>query len=188
MQSVSLLVHLFFLLPYVLWAQSDLNNEVQEARFSCANDGYLFLKRTEGIWQVKTKDRTSPGNYEANSGKAVIGPSIEGCGVAISFRGTYKNKPYAREMNIMALDSINMQMVSVDSEHGSYSLLEGAIIDSKTMELYWYRDHNKKRVQSKYVMLLLDKEAFEFSSYLSTDYGERWALTHERFYSRKYKE
>ncbi len=75
-------------------------------------------------------------------------------------------------------------MVAMDSEHGSFLTYDGSLSEGE-ITLYWYRDQEKKRLQSKYVMTIADSSQFEFSSYLSTDYGENWALTHQRVYSRK---
>lgn len=151
--------------------------------FPCANAGYPYLKQLIGHWDVKTRDRTSPGIYHDNSGKAIITPGIEGCGIVISYRGTYKNKAYAREVSLIGLDSSQFQMVALDSEHGSFSFLEGSLEDDQLV-LYWYRNKQVRRLISKYVMTFLDDDQFEFSSFLSTDHGENWALTHQRIYSR----
>ncbi|MEQ9405121.1 MAG: WD40 repeat domain-containing protein [Cyclobacteriaceae bacterium] len=152
--------------------------------YTCNNTSYAFLRQTLGSWKVKTKDRLSPGEYEENTGKAIISPAIEGCGISISYEGTYRNKPYARSVGIVGKDSVSIQMVALDSEHGSYSVLEGSIVNDQLV-VYWFRDKEKKRLQSKYIMTFANKDAFEFSSYLSQDYGETWALTHERKYSRE---
>ena len=106
-------------------------NLTPEYKFTCQNTNYAFLKKTIGIWEVKTKDRTSPGHYEKNSGMANITDAIQGCGISISYRGTFKDKPYAREVIITGKDSNKVQMVAMDSEHGSFSTLEGKIIDDK---------------------------------------------------------
>ena len=46
-----------------------------------------------------------------------------------------------------------------------------------------------KRLQSKYILAIKTDNEFEFSSYLSTDYGNNWALTHERkYYKINHKE
>ncbi len=155
----------------------------QEA-FTCANEGYAFIHGVTGQWEVQTKDRTSPGEYQNNSGKAIISPGISGCSISISYRGTYRDKAYAREVNLIALDSAHYQMVAMDSEHGSYSTLEGTI-ENGSLVLYWFRNKEVGKLRSKYVMSQENANAFEFSSYLSTDFGETWALTHQRKYFRK---
>ncbi|WP_353778367.1 alpha/beta hydrolase [Winogradskyella sp. 3972H.M.0a.05] len=160
-----------------LIAQS--NNE----KYTCENSANTFLEKTLGNWRVITKDRTSPGVYESNYGTSTITQSIEGCGIKESYRGTYRNKVYAREVVITGSDSSRVQMSALDSEHGSFSILNGTVEDSK-MTLYWYRDIQKKRLQSKYKLEFKDESTFEFSSFLSTDYGENWALTHQRIYHK----
>lgn len=162
----------------------DLGAFTGKVDYTCANESYDYLSRTIGTWDVQTKDRTSLGEYENNIGVATIEPLIEGCGITISYRGTYKSKPYAREVSIIGKDTSTIQMVALDSEHGSYSELNGSIAD-EVMELVWYRNEEVGRVRSKYVMTFTDKDAFEFSSFLSTDYAETWALTHQRLYKRK---
>ncbi len=162
------------------WDMSNLKLD----NFTCSNSNYSFLERLSGTWNVATKDRTSPGVYEDNSGVCTIEPAIEGCGISISYRGIYKGKSYARESILTFKDSTAVQMVAMDSEHGSFSTYDGELANGK-IELYWFRDKEKKRMQSKYVMAISDADSFEFSSYLSTDYGENWALTHQRMYKRK---
>ncbi|MEP5612180.1 MAG: WD40 repeat domain-containing protein [Cyclobacteriaceae bacterium] len=161
----------------------DLTSVISD-RYSCENQNYNFLKRILGEWTVATKDRTSPGIYEDNKGQARITPSISGCGISISYAGRYNGKPYARSVGIVGQDSTFVQMVTLDSEHSSYSTLDGTI-ENGQLVVTWFRDKEKKRVQSRYIMSIIDEDAFEFSSYLSTDYGENWALTHERKYTRK---
>ncbi|WP_298759369.1 alpha/beta hydrolase [uncultured Psychroserpens sp.] len=155
----------------------------QQEQFTCKNESFNFLKSTKGQWFVTTKDRTLPGNYENNHGTAIITNSIEGCGIKESYRGTYRNKPYGREVVITGLDSTHVQMIALDSEHGSFSTLEGAI-KNDTLTTYWYRNKTVKRLQSKYIMSVNSANRFEFSSYLSTDYGKQWALTHQRIYHK----
>ena len=161
------------------WDLSDL----QLDSYSCANSNYSFLKQLSGIWTVSTKDRTAPDVYEDNTGVSTIEPAIGGCGISLSYRGTYKEKPYARE-SIITLKDSTVQMVAMDSEHGSFSTYDGSLLDGE-INLYWFRDKEKKRLQSKYVLKIIDDNGFEFSSFLSTDYGENWALTHQRIYTRK---
>lgn len=155
----------------------------QQPGFSCANEGNALLSKLTGTWNVVTKDRTSPGDYETNTGRSVITPAIEGCGIRESFRGTFKGKQYAREVNIMTKTPLTVEMTAADSEHGTFSLYKGTINGDK-MTVFWYRDEKVKRLQSKYILTVSDERHFEFSSYLSTDHGATWALTHERNYSR----
>ncbi len=165
---------------FKVWDLTDL----QLADYSCTNPNYKILNSLIGTWQVTTRDRTSPGIYEDNTGEANIEKAIDGCGVFISFRGRYRNKPYARAAIVACLDSTQIQMVAMDSEHGGFSTYDGSI-DKDEIILYWYRDKERRRLQSKYVMTINDTNNFEFSSYLSTDFGETWALTHGRLYRRK---
>ena len=170
---------------FVLLLMSDITKlNAQESDFTCKNRANEFLEKLIGTWEVNTKDRTSPGSYETNSGISVITSSIEGCGIKESFRGTFRGKPYGREVMIIGNDTSSIEMVALDSEHNSFSLLSGNIVES-TLIVYWYRDPENKKLQSKYILTSENPEQFEFSSYLSTDYGDTWALTHERKYSRK---
>ena len=155
----------------------------QDTEFTCKNDAYTYLKNTIGTWKVSTTDRTSPGNYEKNDGISTITNLIDNCGIKESFRGTYLNKPYAREVFITGIDSVNVQMIALDSEHGSFSNLEGQV-KNDTLTTYWFRNKKVKKLQSKYVLVFNDKNNFEFSSFLSKDYGKNWALTHKRIYRK----
>lgn len=160
-----------------------MSSSAQDGNYSCQNSTYQYLKKVIGIWKVNTKDRTSPGNYETNIGESKITDLIVGCGIKESFRGTYKNKDYARESMIIGKDSNGVQMSILDSEHNSFSILNGEIEEGKII-VYWYRNEDVRKLQSKYVLTIMDNNKFEFSSYLSTDHGKSWALTHERIYSR----
>ncbi len=155
----------------------------QEYNFTCENDAYKYLENILGHWYVETKDRTSPNVYESNSGMSIISNSIEGCGIKESYRGMYRGREYAREVTIAGMDSLQVQMATLDSEHGGFSIHNGSIVN-ETMTTYWYRNEDVKKLQSKYIMTQEDEDSFEFSSYLSTDYGNTWALTHGRKYSR----
>ena len=159
------------------------NSIAQEKIYTCENSAYAHLKKIIGTWNVNTTDRISPGNYETNEGTSKVSDLIIGCGIKESFRGTYKNKEYAREIMIAGKDSIGIQMSILDSEHNSFSILDGEIKDDK-IEVYWFRNKEVKRLQSKYVLKVESDEKFEFSSFLSTDHGENWALTHKRIYTR----
>lgn len=161
-----------------------INSIAQGKTYSCENSSYQHLKKVIGIWNVDTKDRISLGEYETNSGTSKITDLIIGCGIKESFRGTYKNKAYARELMITGQDSLGIQMSILDSEHNSFSILNGEIIGDKIV-VYWFRNKDVKKLQSKYILTIVNNEKFEFSSYLSTDYGENWALTHERIYTKK---
>lgn len=151
--------------------------------FSCKNGNYEFLAPAIGDWEVATKDRIAVGEYEENIGTATVRNAIEGCGISISFRGTYKGNPYARE-SIITGHNNGVQMVAMDSEHGKFSTYDGTINDQK-LEMKWYRNKEVGKLQSKYVLQFENEDAFTFSSFLSTDYGESWALTHERIFKRK---
>ncbi len=161
-----------------------VNAECQKIEYTCANMNYDYLAQALGEWNVQTKDRLRPGDYEDNAGYAIIKPLIQGCGITISYRGTYKSKAYAREVSILGQDSTSIQMVALDSEHGGYSMLNGNITD-EILEVVWYRNKEVGRLRSKYVMTFQDKDRFEFSSFLTTDYAQTWALTHQRIYTRK---
>ncbi|GGI57602.1 hypothetical protein GCM10011444_19110 [Winogradskyella haliclonae] len=160
-----------------------ITSNAQEESYTCQNPLYNYLSTIIGDWEVKTKDRTSPGVYENNKGNSKITNLIEGCGIKESYRGSYKSRKYAREVMIVGQDSISVQMSALDSEHGSFSILNGKIENDKLV-IYWFRNIDVKKLQSKYILSIENKDKFEFSSYLSTDYGKNWALTHKRIYSR----
>lgn len=157
---------------------------IHAQEFTCRNSNYDFLKRAIGSWSTQTRDRVAVGEYEANEGAATIESSIQGCSIQISFSGTFRGKPYARETIIAGLDSVRIQMVSMDSEHGGFLTYEGQI-KNETLEVKWFRNKEKGKLQSKYIMHFKSDQAFNFSSFLSTDYGKTWDLTHERIFSRK---
>lgn len=156
----------------------------QGQSYSCSNRNASFLEGAIGEWQVATKDRIAVGKYEENNGTARISPSIEGCGISISFRGTYKEKPYAREAIVTGFDSTRIQMVSMDSEHGGFLTYDGQL-DSDTLKVTWYRNKENGKLLSMYKLYFIDANEFYFSSFLSTDYGKTWALTHQRLFERK---
>lgn len=180
MQKCYLVIVTFITLSFTVSAQESPSNSTF---YTCANKGYDFLAQVLGHWKVQTKDRTSPGIYEENMGNSIVEPTIEGCGVSIRYQGIYRNKPYAFDLALVAKDSANVQMVRLDSEHGSYSISEGTI-SNNMMEVYWYRNKEIGKLISKHVMTIQSLDVFEFSSFLSTDYGKSWALTHERKYMR----
>lgn len=170
----------FATLLLVIWSQTIFGQDT----FTCTNQGYTLLNGVIGHWKVQTKDRTAPGVYQKNSGNAIISAGIPGCSISISYRGKYRDKAYAREVNLIALDSIHYQMVAMDSEHGTYSFLEGAM-DNDQLILHWFRNKAIGKLRSKYELTVTNANTFEFSSYLSTDFGENWALTHQRIYRRE---
>ena len=69
------------------------------------NEAFLFMEVLLGKWKVETKDRTAPDAYEMNNGHAEMTLLIDGCRIRESFRGTYKNGDYAREVSILGIDS-----------------------------------------------------------------------------------
>ena len=160
------------------------NSFAQEGIYSCENSAYNYLEKIVGTWDVKTKDRISPGIYETNSGISNITTLINGCSIKESFRGTYKNKNYAREVLITGRDSTEIQMSVLDSEHNKFSILNGNLENDQVI-VYWFSNEEQKKLQSKYILTIFTPYKFEFSSYLSTDYGKNWALTHQRIYTKK---
>lgn len=165
----------FFFLSLLLIAQTN--------EFTCQSPGGEWLSQLVGSWEVTTKDRTSPGNYQSNAGRSLITPLIDGCGIKESFRGTFRDNNYGREVSIFAVDSVTVAMTALDSEHGSFSNFEGTI-DGNQMTVLWYRNKEVGRLRSKYMLTIENSDSFEFSSFLSTDHGETWALTHERKYQK----
>lgn len=168
------------ILLLILILPSPLINLAQT--YSCANENYKFLKKALGEWEVQTRDRVAVGEYENNEGMATVVPSIEGCGISISFRGIYKGKDYSRIATITGLDSTRVQMVAMDSEHGGFSTYEGQIEDEQ-LEVKWFREKEVGRLETKYLLSFINESEFEFSSYLSND-GETWALTHQRNFKK----
>lgn len=156
----------------------------QGQSYSCANSNTGFLERALGEWKVATKDRIAVDEYEENNGTAIVSRSIEGCGISISFRGTYKKKPYAREAIITGLDSVRIQMVSMDSEHGGFLTYDGQLVND-TLKVTWYRNKEKGKLISMHKLYFIDTNVFDFSSFLSTDYGKTWALTHQRLFEKE---
>ena len=84
---------------------------------------------------------------------------------------------------ITGYDTVHVEIVALDSEHGT-SLTYDGIFDDDQIVVHWFRDPEVRRLQSRYVLKKIDQDRFELSSYLSTDYGDNWALTHQRIYSR----
>ncbi len=167
-------------LLFILVLFSPLINLAQS--YSCANKNYEFLKKAVGEWEVQSQDRVAVGAYENNEGTATIIPSIKGCGISISLKGTFKGNDYSRIATITGLDSTRVQMVSMDSEHGGFLTYDGQINNDK-LEVLWYREKKVGRLKSKYILSYTNENEFEFSSYLSND-GATWALTHQRNFKR----
>lgn len=149
----------------------------------CGENINSYWTMFSGTWDVETKDRLSPGVYETNSGQSSINLNMNGCGIQESYEGIYRDKIYKREVMITSRDSTHLGMISFDSEHADIQYFTGEIEHHETT-LIWYRDRNVKRLQSKYILNRHSNNEFEFSSFLSTDHGETWALTHERKYQR----
>lgn len=150
----------------------------------CQRAGSEFFTQLLGEWRVEAKDRLAPGDYEENSGRAVISWGIEGCSLQESYLGTFKQHPYAVKYETYLSDSLQTQRTFFDSEHSNLMFFQG-IIEGDTMSSLWLRDLEKKRMQVKNELKLLDKNSFQNTTYLSTDYGQTWQLTHAWQYTRK---
>ncbi|MFV1883877.1 MAG: hypothetical protein ACMZ7B_05290 [Balneola sp.] len=156
---------------------------IQELVAYCDTETSNYLGSLEGTWQVETRDRITPGEYEQNKGVSRITGVLKGCGIQESYSGTFRAKEYEREVLFVTNDSSHVKVMAIDSEHGSFSSYKG-LVKNEILTVIWYRDEKVKRLQSKYVLTKQSENDFEFSSFLSTDYGETWALTHERKYRR----
>ena len=71
----------------------------------------------------------------------------------------------------------------LDSQHGGFMLLKGEI-NKNSLNALWVRDPANPKMQVKHEMKFEEKDKLKFSTFLSTDYGENWALTHEWDYLR----
>ncbi|MEO1052743.1 MAG: DUF1579 family protein [Bacteroidota bacterium] len=155
----------------------------QNPDYPCQSQSGDFLTQLVGNWTVETKDRTSPGQYETNKGHAIIAATIAGCGIQETYKGSYKGNQYARFASINTKSDNEMEMTATDSEHAGSMHFKGELSNGQ-ISLLWYRDESIKKMQSKYVLEIKNDREFEFSSFLSTDYGKTWALTHERKYTK----
>lgn len=160
-----------------------LNGFAQPPKYSCQHPGNKVLAKLIGTWKVSTKDRTSPGNYEHNSGVSVISSGLNGCSIQESYKGVFKENFYAVEASMFMKDSLQLQRVYYDSEHSNVMVFDGDI-EVDGFELYWVRDPAKKKMQVRFNLVILNSDEFEWSTSLSTDYGETWQLTHRWQYSR----
>lgn len=152
--------------------------------YPCTKAGSSFLADLSGVWQVSAKDRTSPGNYEENTGVSTISWAVKGCSIQEVYEGTFKGRSYAVNYTTYLTDSLTMSRTFYDSEHGGLMKFEGTV-EGKKAEFMWYRDASKKRMQVKNGVIWKDENSFETISQLSTDNGETWQLTHHWVYSRK---
>lgn len=169
------------LLPLLLVLS--LNGFSQSINYPCQYTGNQMLTKLIGTWKVETKDRISPGNYENNAGVSVISTGINGCSVEESYKGIFKEKHYAVEATMYMKHSMQIQRVYYDSEHSNVMVLDG-VIDEKGFELNWTRDPNEKKMQVKFRLDFTATDTFEWTTQLSTDYGDTWQMTHHWRYSR----
>lgn len=155
----------------------------QPVSYLCQSAGYEFFSNLVGTWQVVAKDRTSPGNYESNNGIAVISSGIQGCSINESYQGTFKGKAYAISATLLLTDSMKVQRSYFDSEHANIMLFDGEIV-SDGIRLFWYRNKSNPKMQVRYDLVWSNKDAFEWTTHLSTDFGDSWQLTHHWKYQR----
>lgn len=155
----------------------------QDSAYPCQKEGSPFLANLTGTWQVKAKDRTSPGNYETNEGQSTIAFQINGCTIRELYEGKYKNADYAVDISYILTDSLQVSKVWVDSNHANPMVLSGQISDNQ-LYVEWYRNPEKKRMQVRHFLTAAGSGQLNFRSELSTDYGETWQMTHEWEYTR----
>ena len=153
--------------------------------FPCEKEGSEWLRTLWGTWEVEAKDRTSPGSYEQNQGTSIISFAIDGCVLHEVYDGKFKNRDYAVNIAYVLTDALELQKSWVDSEHANLMVLSGEIKSNKS-KVHWYRDETQK-MQVKHELRVLSEDQLEFLSYLSTDGGTTWQLTHEWKYNRKIK-
>jgi len=137
-----------------------------QKNYPCTNNNNLFLSKIIGQWQFRSKDRVSPDIYEQNEGQVEITNLIHGCGIQISL----KDHPYAVSMLIIVNDQNDVEMTYLDTEHGSFLHFKGKLI-TENINVFWYRDFSKKKLQVKQSMRKRSNNEFELNSYLSSDHG-----------------
>lgn len=155
----------------------------QSKSYPCQYAGNDTFNKLIGTWQVETKDRTSPGNYEANTGTSVISTGLKGCSIRESYEGMFKGNPYAVEATFLMTDSLELQRVFFDSEHSRAMVLDGTVNESG-YELLWMRNPSKKKMQVRFELEIKNENVFEWTTHLTTDFGETWQLTHNWQYTR----
>ncbi|MEO9964759.1 MAG: hypothetical protein ABJF11_03155 [Reichenbachiella sp.] len=155
----------------------------QNPKYPCQYEGNQILEELLGSWKVETKDRVSPGQYEINVGISTITTGIQGCSIKENYKGIYKSKVYAVESTLLMVDSMKLQRVYFDSEHASTMVFNGET-DGNDIKMLWLRNNEKKRMRVKFELTRHSADAFEWSTHLSTDYGESWQLTHLWKYNR----
>lgn len=158
-------------------------DQLHSQELPCVKAGSEVLALMTGEWNVTATDRTSPGNYEKNQGKSVISWGISGCTLHEVYQGTFKSHGYAVEYMTYLNDSLSTQRTFFDSEHGSLMAFEGDI-EERTIVNHWYRNPEKKRMQVKNEIRIINDNSFENITHLSTDYGKTWQLTHKWVYTR----
>lgn len=151
--------------------------------YPCEKPGAEVIVRLIGNWQVKARDRSAPGVYEDSQGKSEITWGINGCSIHETYKGTFKDRPYAVEYMTYLNDSSSVQRTFFDSEHSNLMWLNGDV-QTKAINSIWFRDPDKKRMQVKNKIKIINLNSFENVTHLSTDYGKTWVLTHHWAYSR----
>lgn len=167
----------------ILFTFLSLGGVCQPRNYPCQYADAGILSSLVGTWKVVTKDRISPGNYETNAGISVISKGIQGCSIKESYQGIFKEKNYAVEATLLMTDSMKIQRVYFDSEHANAMVFDGGI-NAEGMELFWVRDKKRKKMQVKFEMIAPGTDSFEWKTYLTTDFGETWQLTHHWQYTR----
>ncbi|WP_456459486.1 DUF1579 family protein [Reichenbachiella sp.] len=160
-----------------------LNAFSQSINYPCQYTGNQMLVKLIGTWKVEAKDRVSPGIYENNAGVSVISTGLNGCSIKESYKGVFKGKLYAVEASFYMKDSMELQRVYYDSEHSNVMVMEG-VINEGGFELYWVGDLAKKKMQVRFNLEFKTPDVFEWTTHLSTDYGESWQMTHYWKYTR----
>lgn len=173
-------MHKLFL---ALFTMVSLEGAGQPGKYPCQYANQGMLSKLMGTWKVESKDRTSPGNYEMNTGISVISGGIQGCSIRESYQGIYKEKSYATESILLMTDSLQVQRLYFDSEHASTMVFNGEI-NSEGMKLLWIRNQERKKMQVKFELTFEGANSFAWKTHLTTDFGETWQLTHHWQYTR----
>lgn len=154
------------------------------AQYECANPNFSTLEQLVGTWDVRTTDRTRPGEYEENTGTAEITVLFAQCAIEQKYTGIFKEKDYAFKSTLICADSTNVQAMWLDSNHGRFMTLAGEI-SPDSIVVRWQREFTNRTMIVKHKFSELQKNSFQMESFLSPNSGTDWQLTHRRVYTRR---
>lgn len=154
------------------------------AQYECQNPNFSTLALLTGSWEVRTTDRTRPGEYEENTGTAEITVLFDQCAIEQKYSGIFKEKDYAFKSILICADSTNAQAMWLDSNHGRFMILAGEI-SSDSIVVRWQREFTNRTMIVKHKFSELQKNSFKMESFLSPNSGADWQLTHRRLYTRR---